>query len=146
MKLKFSKKAGIFTFFGIVAVSAVTGYMLDNANHYFTIDKIDRQSKTENNAVEKTAAVKAVMLEETLLPNEASEIDEAVTDNTDKTNINTADAEALEALDGVGPSLAERIIKYREKHGGFDSIEELVNVSGVGKKKLDAIREDICVE
>ena len=60
-------------------------------------------------------------------------------------NINTADAETLDTLDGIGLNTAERIIEYRNEHGDFESIEELVNVSGIGAKKLDAIRDKITV-
>ena len=50
------------------------------------------------------------------------------------TNINTATAEQLERLPGVGASTAARIIEYRQKNGGFKKIEELMNVRGIGEK------------
>ncbi len=46
----------------------------------------------------------------------------------------------LETLDGIGPALAGRIIQYREQHGGFRSIDELKEVSGIGDKRFEAIR------
>ena len=53
-------------------------------------------------------------------------------------DINTADAGTLaEALDGVGVVKAEAIIRYREMHGGFVTIEELANVSGIGMATVD---------
>ena len=58
-----------------------------------------------------------------------------------KININTADAEELEKLPGVGPTLAERIVSYRDKNGAFSSIEELKKVSGIGEKKFAEIRD-----
>lgn len=58
-------------------------------------------------------------------------------------NINTAAAEELEQLSGVGPVLAQAIVDYREEHGPFRSVEELTNVSGIGEGKLNAIRNDI---
>jgi len=54
-------------------------------------------------------------------------------------NVNTADATALEALPGVGPVLAARIVTYRDAHGQFSSIEELDDVSGVGPAILEQI-------
>ena len=54
-------------------------------------------------------------------------------------NINTATSEQLQSLPGIGPVLADRIIAYRKDHGAFGSIGELMNVSGIGEKKLEAI-------
>ncbi|MFM6973690.1 MAG: helix-hairpin-helix domain-containing protein [Agromyces sp.] len=51
-------------------------------------------------------------------------------------NLNTADASALDALPHVGPALAARIITYRTEHGGFQSVDELAQVAGIGSKKL----------
>jgi comEA protein len=61
-------------------------------------------------------------------------------------NINTATAKQLESLSGVGPVLASKIVKYREEHGPFRSVNELDNVSGIGPKRLEAIRERCTVD
>jgi len=60
-----------------------------------------------------------------------------------KININNAGIEELQKIDGVGPSLANRIYQYRIKNGKFESIDELKNISGIGDKKIDAIRDSI---
>jgi comEA protein len=49
-------------------------------------------------------------------------------------NLNTATMAQLETLPGVGRSVAERIVEYRQKNGGFKKIEELMNVKGIGEK------------
>jgi competence protein ComEA len=55
-------------------------------------------------------------------------------------HLNGASAEELDSLDGVGPSLAERIVAYRLAHGGFKSVDELDEVSGIGPVRLEALR------
>lgn len=54
-------------------------------------------------------------------------------------DLNTATSEQLQTLPGIGPTIAERIIAYREEVGAFESVGELMNVSGIGEKKLEAI-------
>lgn len=60
-------------------------------------------------------------------------------------NINTADAEALEALNGVGPAKAQAIVEHRNQHGPFESVEGLMAVKGVGDKVLHDNAELISV-
>jgi competence protein ComEA len=59
--------------------------------------------------------------------------------------INTAAAEDLEALPGVGPVLAQRIVEYRDTHGPFGEVEDLLDVPGIGESKLAAMREAIAL-
>jgi len=60
-------------------------------------------------------------------------------------DLNTADASALEALPGIGPVLAERIIAWRTEHGRFTSVDELGEVSGIGDKLLSQVRDRVGV-
>lgn len=55
-------------------------------------------------------------------------------------SLNSASAAELEALPGIGPSTAAKILAYRQAHGGFKSIDELLEVKGIGPKKLEAMR------
>lgn len=61
-------------------------------------------------------------------------------------NINTATAEQLTALSGVGPSLSQRIVAHREARGNFYSIDEIKNVSGIGDSIFENIRNFIIVD
>ncbi|MFC3491015.1 helix-hairpin-helix domain-containing protein [Glycomyces rhizosphaerae] len=58
-------------------------------------------------------------------------------------NINVAGAAELDALKGIGPVLAERIIEYREANGSFQSLDELSEVSGIGSALLEQLREQV---
>ena len=56
-------------------------------------------------------------------------------------DLNTASAAELEALPGVGPVLAERIVSFRDQNGRFDVVEDLLQVPGIGEAKLAALRD-----
>jgi competence protein ComEA len=61
-------------------------------------------------------------------------------------NINTADAKTIgEALSGIGLKKAEAIVKYREEKGAFKSVDDLVNVDGIGEKTIEKIKNDILI-
>ena len=70
--------------------------------------------------------------------------DEDVKDG--KININTADIDLLQTINGVGESLANKIIDYRKQNGKFKSIEDLKNVSGIGEKKFEDIKDKVIVK
>jgi comEA protein len=61
-------------------------------------------------------------------------------------NVNTATKAELMTLPGIGEAMAERIILYREDHGAFRSVEELLSVKGIGKKKLESLIPYISVK
>ena len=89
--------------------------------------------------------------------NEKIEEDEYITGNSgnteksnnskegEKVNINEAMQTELEELPGIGPSLASRIIEYRETNGEFEKIEDLQNVKGIGDAKFNDIRDKVSI-
>ena len=81
---------------------------------------------------EKIVVPAKVILEET-----ENEVESSIV------NINTANVEKLITLTGIGKSTAEKIIKYREENGYFNTIEDLMNVTGIGESKFNAIKDDI---
>jgi competence protein ComEA len=62
-----------------------------------------------------------------------------------KIHLNQATASELDALPGVGPVIAERIVSYREENGPFESIEDLLDVPGIGEAKLADLRDHVQV-
>ena len=61
-------------------------------------------------------------------------------------NLNTATAEQLETLPGIGPDLAQRILDYRADNGPFKNVDGLLNVKGIGEGKLAKLRDQVTVE
>ena len=64
----------------------------------------------------------------------------------DRVDVNTAPAAELETLPGIGESLARRIIAYREANGPFGSIEEIMEVSGIGEAKFAELEDRVTVD
>jgi competence protein ComEA len=60
-------------------------------------------------------------------------------------NLNSATAEQLDTLDGVGPATAQKILEYRTQHGGFSAVEDLAQIPGIGPKKLEALKVQVTV-
>ena len=58
-----------------------------------------------------------------------------------KPSLGSATLEQLDEIDGIGPTLAERIVEYRTENGGFSSLDELQDVDGIGEKRLETLRE-----
>ncbi|HVL94324.1 MAG TPA: helix-hairpin-helix domain-containing protein [Solirubrobacteraceae bacterium] len=60
-------------------------------------------------------------------------------------DLNTATAEQLDQLDGIGPTTARKILEYRAEHGGFSDVEELGQIPGIGERRLASLREQVRV-
>jgi competence protein ComEA len=58
-------------------------------------------------------------------------------------SLNNATVDQLDELDGIGPATAQKILDYRKEHGGFGSVEDLKQVSGIGPKRFAALKEKV---
>jgi competence protein ComEA len=58
-------------------------------------------------------------------------------------SLNNATADQLDELDGVGPATAQKILDWRKDHGGFGSVDDLKQISGIGPKRFDALKEKV---
>ena len=84
--------------------------------------------------------------EPTAVTGNADQQPETAAPGDGRININTAMADGLMTLPGIGPAIAERIIAHREANGPFRIIEEITDVSGIGPARFADIREMITVE
>ena len=91
-------------------------------------------AQTES-ALPSVPAASAPTEKSTAAPTEAGPLD-----------LNRATAQELTTLPGIGEVLAQRIVDYREAHGSFQSVEELIAVEGIGEGKLEKLRELVTVE
>lgn len=60
-------------------------------------------------------------------------------------NINRANSAQLQTLNGIGPVKSQEIVKYRKLHGGFKTVDELVNVKGIGSQTLKKMRSQVTI-
>jgi competence protein ComEA len=58
-------------------------------------------------------------------------------------NLNTATVDQLDELDGVGPATAQKILAWRQEHGGFRSVDDLKQISGIGPKRFEALKDKV---
>ena len=58
-------------------------------------------------------------------------------------SLGSATVEQLDTLDGVGPSIAQKIVQWRTQHGGLSSVDDLDQIPGIGPKKLEALRGQV---
>lgn len=90
-------------------------------------------------------AVEATSSPVSFLPNQSSAVFVPKGSRVERLDLNRATEQEFDALPGIGPRLAERIVEYRQSVGAFHSLDELREVKGIGKKKLERIRPLVTV-
>ena len=92
-----------------------------------------------------TSKFAIIKTSEAYAPNDVETAEIEDTDN-EKVNINTASKRILMTLDGIGEKMSERIIEYREENGGFEMVEDIMKVSGIGYDTFLKLKEYITVD
>ena len=105
-------------------------------------------NKLKNNTIEQTKDIcpkinNACPEKELEIIKEDKQKEETTTTNNTKISINKASVKELQTLTGIGQSKAEAIVKYREKNGDFQKIEDIKNVSGIGDSAFEKIKDQI---
>ena len=124
----------------IPCIVAVAGLYVIGANCVLRIDRTDSVQDRAEEASDRNSAVTA----DTEADGSAEAAD--AFEGESRVNINTATKEEIMTIDGIGEIYSERIIEQRERIGGFTSVEQLLEVEGITRKKLDRIRDSITVE
>lgn len=118
----------------------------------FTMTKVETESdnSTSIQTTEKYINSNSKIISSTTAKNKKKSSSKTTESSEDdallRVNINTADHDTLVKLDRIGDSLADEIIAYRNEHGNFKNIEEILNVPGIGEKIFNSIKDNIYVE
>lgn len=134
----------------VVEISDSSGTVSEQQSEEKTLPVYGKSAEEESSSETSSSAEKSAEESSSEMNNDVSSSEiipdkSPVSDTDDKININTATAGELLRLDGIGEGKSAAIIQYRNENGGFKSIEEIINVSGIGQKTFDKIRDFITV-
>lgn len=133
----------------VLIIKNEKSYTSKESTVMYSIDKNNSESETESDIItqksEKTTKTKSTKATKTTKV--STEIEkETKAELHLPLDLNRASYEELCGLSGIGDKLAQEIIAYREENGGFNNIEEILNVYGIGENIFESIRENIFVE
>lgn len=136
-KLEKMKLIGIILFCILVGSGSAKGFI----DHSINKEEITLDYQENLESVESTNELNSISLD-SFSENKSVEVDN---ETHKKININTADSQILQSLQGIGPTKAESIIKYRVDYGGFTAVEEITEVKGIGAATFLKIKDFIAI-
>ena len=110
----------------------------NQANRNDTLVQVSRSAPKTQDELPESASAKA--------PSPAADASDETKQNGGKLDLNAATVEELTTLPGIGETLAQRIVDYRAVSGGFVTIEQLMEVNGIGEAKFESLKDQITVE
>lgn len=110
----------------------------NQANRNDTLVQVSRSVPETMDALPESASAKA--------PSPAADASDETKQSGGKLDLNAATVEELTTLPGIGETLAQRIVDYRAVSGGFVTVEQLMEVNGIGEAKFEALKDQITVE
>ncbi|MGX7418553.1 helix-hairpin-helix domain-containing protein [Carnobacterium gallinarum] len=139
------KKPGVYqgtSEMRLIDMIALAGGFLENANQ----TPINLALRLEDQMVIYIPIIGEELSIEAISPVQPKEANHSENQKTnEQVNINTADVSELQKLNGIGQKKAETILQHREENGSFQTIEELKNISGIGVKIFEGLKEQITV-
>lgn len=141
METKQKKFAALLIVLTLLFVAFLAGYLVGNSQSNTTQIHLETAAPTQTSGTEPVSAPET---EQTGISEPASE--PAGVTASGKININTASAAELTTLPGIGEVKAQRIVDYRTQNGAFSTVEQLINVDGIGEKTLTGLLDYVTVE
>lgn len=129
--MKLNKKEEIFVFISILCILGFSIYIFISS-FFVRIDNISYALNNKASASSQTSA-------------EKHSSDQKSDFQSSLININTATSTELQKLNGIGETISQRIVDYRNANGSFKTIEEIKNVKGIGEAKFEAIKDNITI-
>lgn len=153
--MDFKKQTAAVISLSIIVISVfIYSFISRNNDSSTTVLTVHESSYVQTEAYADKTAISSAKVPE---PEKTTSVHTKITSSEPETsaqtvteslliNINTASREELMLLNGIGEVTADSIIAYRNDSGGFNNIEELMNVSGIGQAKFDAVKDHVFVE